>query len=155
MHYSYQGAAEFLSGVEKYGTISKDKVHRAVKAGELSRGQDGIEKSELIRWADGLKPVKAAPAPGPETVRDASAKPSETVFLRQELEGLRDRLSEMKDGHRREVERLMDQVGDLQKRLDDESTERRQLTRMLVAPKEDQEDEKPKKRGLFGFRRSA
>lgn len=107
-------------------------ITRAIKSGKLSaeKQPDGgylIDAAELFRVFD---PVTSE---GNETPSMLGIEtPLSDRALQGELETLRERLRMTEAERDRERLQLTDQIDDLRRRLDDESSERRKLTMMLT-----------------------
>src|SRR5918998_5332217 len=102
---------------------SKTTLHRAITSGKLSasRNEDGeyeIDPAELMRVYEIV-----TPEPQKRSEMGRSVTVDEIPVLRAEIEGLKQQLALLKD-----------ERDDLRRRLDEDSVERRRLTRLLTGP---------------------
>ena len=140
-----------LTQAAKAAKISKSTLSVAIQKGRVSAvhlpdGSYQIEPVELFRafppkvgTTPSGKDVKGVRRPVPNPTEPTKSNPSSTpmaldltelVLLRIKVEAF-DRERELRD---RERETLQEQVADLQKRLDAEQEERRNLQRQLMPP---------------------
>lgn len=111
--------------------VSKATISRAIETGRLSAeivdtrgGNSGkgfaIDASELFR----VYPKKKSPETNVIPLEASIGTHIETKVLEVELKGKEEQIALLKE-----------QISDLQKRLDDESSERRKLTALITAPR--------------------
>jgi len=137
-----------LGQAAKEAKRSKGTISKALKNGQLSGGKitkNGIETwqidpSELQRWME-VNPIK-------NTTKVQNTTPLETPknsignsVLSGEVDALRQQLATADLERTRERDQLTDRIESLQRMLDDEKSERRQLTALLT----DQRDNSQRK----------
>lgn len=138
--------------------VSKSTITRAIKAGKLSAAKDEngvfrIDAAELFRVYPPSAEKEAA-----SSIRDAPlrtdaaphhAPDHDAQRLTREIEIREQRIEEISEERRRERENAQAHIDDLRKQLDEESEQRRALTRLLT-------DQNPQERkGFWGlFRRT-
>lgn len=152
-----------VTGAAKLARVSRGTIYNKIESGELSKGPDGIDTSELLRVFGTLHDVSTDDNPaGADTVSDGKSKTT-AVMARQNdeitqklLEQLEEAASE-KEWLREMLEKKESQIADKQRRLDEEierhADERKTwsqqldaVQKLLPAP----EDVKPRKK-LFGW----
>src|SRR5712691_5744553 len=124
--------------------MTKQGIIKSIRTGKISGTKDAhgqwlVEPAELLRVYTKVGPVDANQS---KQVDDSSSNDANS--LQAEIKSLREKLSVLEVERGREREQLSSQIEDLRKRLDDESTERRQLSALLTHQQAEQ-----KGRGLW------
>lgn len=132
-----------LNQAAKQGKVAKTTLLRALKSGEVTgtktdNGQWKIESSELVRWLGSrtARPRVTADQNILDHHNKTHEKPPENSSLEIEIQALRERIAD-KDST----------IEDLRRRLDAETDERRELTKMLTVERAHKEK---RGRGLWG-----
>lgn len=117
-----------LNKAAEQGKVAKTTLQRALKDGEISATKNGkghwqIEESEFGRWLGtrSTEQTKTGSENRTGTLAGTPEKTTDNSALETEVKVLRERLSD-KDEF----------ISDLQRRLDDEASERRKLTALLT-----------------------
>lgn len=125
-----------LGQAAKAANRSKGTLSKALNSGGISAQKDDagrwqIDPSELSRW------MSVNPLPNRNENQDATPKETqENSALSVELEMLRQRIETLTSERDREREQLVDQIGDLRKRLDGADAERLRLNAILTDQRE-------------------
>ena len=130
---------------------SKSTLTRAITSGKLSanRSEDGktyeVDEAELARVFPLTTPNHDSP---PVNQTDSPVTSTAEIAASAKLELVESQLADLKQMHRREIDRMSDQIDDLKQDRDDWKTQASNQTLLL---KHEQEREAPRRKilGIF------
>jgi hypothetical protein len=140
-----------LGQASKHAGRAKGTLSKALKNGQITAEKDGkgrwqIDPSELQRWMD-ANPLRNTTEIQGATPMETPVNPNRNSALSGEVEALRQQLATADLERTREREQLSDRIESLQRMLDDEKSERRQLTALLTD--QSQKPAVPQRKGFW------
>lgn len=140
-----------LGQASKHAGRAKGTLSKALKNGQItgkkdSKGRWQIDPSELQRWMD-ANPLRNTTEIQDTTPLATPVNPNENSVLLGEVDALRQQLATADIERTREREQLSDRIDSLQRMLDDEKSERRQLTALLTD--QSQKPAEPYRKGFW------
>jgi len=128
------------------GTLSKALNNGQITGKKDNKGRWQIDPSELQRWMD-ANPLRNATETQDTTPTETPLNPNENSVLSGEVDALRQQLATADLERTRERDQLTDRIDSLQRMLDDEKSERRQLTALLTD--QSQKSPEPQRKGFW------
>jgi len=140
-----------LGQASKHASRAKGTLSKALNNGQITGKKDNkgrwqIDPSELQRWMD-ANPLRNTTETQGTTPLATPVNPNENSVLSGEVDALRQQLATADLERTREREQLSDRIESLQQMLNDEKSERRQLTALLTDQR--QKPAEPQRKGFW------